>query len=126
MPDLGREESARRLCELLPRWTYYPQLPPGSAFAPHAGFITMHGEHGQEYEEDVELPAPDAPLHEHLAFVGRVAEAVGCKTPALAWGPEGQAIVSLDDDEGYGISRDISESVLLAALTSVQARGGGK
>ena len=40
------------------------------------------------------VPAPAAPLHEHLAFVGRIATAL----------PEGWRLVQVEDeDAGYGI-----------------------
>ncbi len=45
----------------------------------------------------VNIPAPDAPLHEQLAFVGRLAEAVGA-FPTITCGNVGKR-----DSEGYRI-----------------------
>lgn len=64
-----------------------------------------------------DLPAPDAPLHEHLAFVGRVAEAIYPRR-------DGQ---DLDQQVGWACraltdSIDPSWSALLAALAALEAR----
>lgn len=64
---MNREEAARRFAELI-----------GGHFDPESRWID--GPHPTIRGADTSLcrlPAPDAPLHEHLAFVGRVAEAIG-------------------------------------------------
>ena len=63
----SRADAARRFAGVL-GWVCYgsiPGRPKAIALAEHNGAPIVW------------VPEPDAPLHEHLAFVGRVAEAIG-------------------------------------------------
>lgn len=105
-----REETARAFAAAM-GWRFHPILPiphttPIQGFAPN-GWI---------------LPAPDAPLHEHLAFVGRVAEALGtgvqmgyCPKARAAW-------VGFDERVRSQEAPDPSWAAMLAAIAARGAK----
>lgn len=113
----AREEAARRFADLL-GWTYLPEE--RLFFTPP--FV------GDECDDEIEFPAPDAPLHEHLAFVGRVAEAVEVREFAI------ESPTYRNGDEKFrvtfwpGISacaadaKDLSFAALLAACKAKEGR----
>jgi len=78
-------------------------------------------------EKIIELPAPDAPLHEHLAFVGRVAEELGTR-PTIASLDTGGWYVSFPGSPTYhGTAADPSYAAMLAAKVMRRgAKRGGK
>lgn len=68
------------------------------------------------------IPAPDAPLHEHLAFVGRVAEALGLPVVANCGFTSPPAMVAF----GNGLMKmasDPSWAALLAGTAALAAKG---
>lgn len=82
------------------------------------GFIRRY----ERWPQNVSLPAPDAPLHEHLAFVGRVAEALGtgvqmgyCPKARAAW-------VGLDERVRSSEAPDPSWAAMLAAIEARKGR----
>jgi len=95
MPDL--REKCERLAERLPpdegRAWWFQSHADGS---PAELFVNLKPYEGSDWlpSKTIPIPAPDAPLHEHLAFVGRIATAL----------PEGWRLVQVEDeDAGYGI-----------------------
>lgn len=109
-----RETAARALAEKM-GWRY-ESAAWDDAIAFRIGEPSTKG----EFHQTIYIPAPDAPLHEELAFVGRLAEALGIKQPSLAWDEQGKAIVSFTDD-AYGIDRDLVTAAMLAAIQAKEA-----
>lgn len=76
------------------------------------------------------LPAPDAPLHEKLAFVGRLAEALGTITPymnfRIDWNrctsPDLRAVVTFN----YDFEATAGDLVLAALFAAAEAAKGGE
>jgi hypothetical protein len=66
-------------------------------------------------------PSPRAPLHEELKFLGRVAEALGCKEPELMWGKRARAGVSFTP-QSISFARHLSDAVMLAAIEARRER----
>ena len=70
------------------------------------------------------IPASDAPLHEQLAFVGRVAEALGCRIVHLIYEPRASAVEFAPDRETFdrhdgaemSTATDLAWAAMLAAL----------
>ena len=93
-----------------PRWTYI------AGDRPHGRFDCPDG--------GVLIPAPDAPLHEHLAFVGRVAEQFPHADLAITkLGTDGfQSRVSIGIHRGD--ADDLSEAAMLAAISAKSAGTG--
>lgn len=60
----SRDEDARRLAGMLDRWHYIMD----------AEGYDLSGLFSRPDGPEIVFPAPDAPLHEHLAFVGRLLE----------------------------------------------------
>ena len=115
-----REKAAREFAEAI-GW----KRPDWDSRSP--GFLVPNpqGQCAHDREWYCEFPAPDAPLHEHLAFVGRIAEAVasvlGERDPVFAWGWVRGALENCI--EGARVKYDPSWAALLAAtsaLTSVK------
>lgn len=104
---LDRVAAARRFAELM-GWQYHESHPS----------ITFWNIGG--------LPAPDAPLHEHLAFVGRVAEAVKPRVILLRLFDCGAWIVSFRavGRKYESTNPDLVHAALLAAVAALEARGG--
>lgn len=110
MTTQTREETARAFAETM-GWRFHPILPiphttPIQGFAPN-GWI---------------LPTQDAPLHEHLTFVGRVAEALGtgvqmgyCPKARAAW-------VGFDERVRSQEAPDPSWAAMLAAIEARKGR----
>lgn len=69
------------------------------------GFIRRY----ERWPRNVSLPAPDAPLHEHLAFVGRVIEAVDTKQPRCGREMIASAYIMLDMERAADSSWAIME-----------------
>lgn len=67
------------------------------------------------------LPAPDAPLYEHLAFVGRAAVAID-EPPLCLWPTDFGWCVTLG--EAQATAPDLSHAALLAALAALEVRHG--
>lgn len=126
MSDQTRDGTASRFatsvgwhkCETM---TFRPFGRASDPAPPHGiGFIV----HREMKDEMVHLPDHDAPLHEHLAFVGRVAEALGAEgftidsNPARVWFRVGAAI----GDGKPGEDGDLSEAAMLAAIAAKGAR----
>ena len=115
---MTREEAARAFAEKM-GWTIDiddSHVTPIWSFK-SAKFEMWNPEHNQRIHTYAELPAPDAPLHEHLAFCGRVAEAIYPRR-------DGQ---DLDQQVGWVCraltdSIDPSWSALLAALAALEAK----
>jgi hypothetical protein len=114
---MTREEAARRFAELA-GWKLRP-LPRSPAYVP-THFETDPGSHTGG--ERIDFPLQDAPLHEHLEFVGRIAEAVGHDR----W-----YISTMDDPRGFmvqfvmlggGSAPDLSHAALLAGIAALEAR----
>lgn len=73
------------------------------------------------------LPKADAPLHEHLEFVGRVAEAIGSQRFYISHGMEyapgkRSTTILFHETGGSGCAEDASWSALLAALAALETR----
>lgn len=76
-------------------------------------------------DDDILIPLPGAPLHEHLAFVGRIAEAIECRIgvchddemDGLGWAvsmwPHGLAV---DREWSYG--EDPTHAAVRAAIAT--------
>lgn len=101
-----RKETARAFAEAM-GWTFYGDRYPADA---DRYFTRADGRYVTN------LPAPDAPLHEHLAFVGRVAEALGtgvqmgyCPKARAAW-------VGFDERVRSQEAPDPSWAAMLAAI----------
>lgn len=111
-----REEAARKFAEAM-GWKY-----DGEAWDERnqfrIGTPNKYGEHPQR----VRLPAPDAPLHEHLAFVGRVAEALGVRTMRFQLWDTGAATVQFASRRASGTHRDPSWAALLAATEAAKGK----
>jgi hypothetical protein len=102
-----REAAAKELAEAM-GWTW--THPSGTPDVGYSWFTT------NDVGDQIMFPLASRPLHEHLAFVGRIAEAVG-RTPWLAWDERGWPIVSLGD-EHTGIAADLSWAALIAATAA--------
>lgn len=127
---MTREEAARAFAEKM-GWKY-----DGEAWDErkqfNVGTPNKYGEHPQRFP----LPAPDAPLHEHLEFVGRVAEAIGARDVAVSWtrmpfkdrvgfvlSPDPRAPdAKRHERHGYHEGGDLCHAALLAALAALEAR----
>lgn len=124
-----REQAARRFADLTDRIYWPPQPASDPASGPGIGALSwciaaraVPLRPGVMGEPCLWLPAPDAPLHEHLAFVGRIAEAVGA-------GAEFSAEVSAEfggarvlfGDHAIALAPDLSHAALLAAISAVEA-----
>lgn len=111
MTTQTREETARAFAETM-GWRFHPILPiphttPIQGFAPN-GWI---------------LPTPDAPLHEHLAFVGRVSSARWDHPPYklhIAYEHGLGAVVWINDVRGD--APDPSHAAMLAAIEARKGR----
>lgn len=107
MTTQTREETARAFTEAM-GWTFA---------------ISRFGGHFNAGSPDpFRLPAPDAPLHEHLAFVGRVAAALGtgvqmgyCPKARAAW-------VGFDERVRSQEAPDPSWAAMLAAIEAKRGR----
>jgi hypothetical protein len=62
------------------------------------------------------IPAASAPLGEQFAFVGKLAEQLGCERPRVVYGPEGW-IVNYSD-ETLGMGYDLVHAAIRAALAA--------
>jgi len=71
-----------------------------------------------------DLPEPDAPLHSHLAFVGRVAEALGASHVRVSYSVGMAACVKFAPLDGRTTSSapDLSHAAMLAALAARGSR----
>ena len=67
------------------------------------------------------LPAPDAPLHEHLAFVGRIAEALGLVGKFISW-----ERYHAGDEVQFHLSRALASDPSWAAMLAAIAARGAK
>lgn len=65
------------------------------------------------------VPSPDAPLHEHGAFVFRIAEAVGATQISTIWV---SFIKTVDFDGHTSCADDLSHAALLAGTAALKAR----
>lgn len=125
----GRERDAEALAAAI-GWRWHPDMRSGASFStepPVRGGCRMVDE-----AEWIALPSPDAPLREHLGFVGRVAEALRPQF-ILAFSEEYER-----DDRTYGVGfwrpaafpadnfsarkTDASWACMLAALRALEAR----
>lgn len=103
-----REDVARRLAERL-GWT-----PVRCNGRPYAGFEFLNDE-GDDYIF-VPFPPPDAPLHEHLAFCGRVIEAAGALAFIIGRYPDGFQVKMRFPDCESGHQPDLSLAAARAIL----------
>ena len=79
------------------------------------------------FKESIPIPAPDAPLHEKMEFVGRIAEAI--KTNVFAvdmrhheFTDVGPIAVTFKHEDGWCYSNDLCHAALLAALAALESR----
>lgn len=77
--------------------------------------------HYGESRDDLDIPAPDAPLHEKLGFVGRLAEAVGAESFYLRSSAAGCVVQWIEprNIEAGGAAPDL---VLAAIQAATQAK----
>ena len=111
MTTQTREETARAFAEAVGWELSIHEMP---------SRVTVFG--GVPFTFALILPAPDAPLHEHLAFVGRIAEALGtgvqmgyCPKSRAAW-------VGLDERVRSSEAPDPSHAAMLAAIEARKGR----
>lgn len=115
---MNREETARKFAEAM-----FADDPMRVTY--ETGDVVDGFDFEPKLDELTPLPKPDAPLHEHLAFVGRVAEALGdfdsierFSTPSgggVEWG------VSFDAENAH-VAADPSWAAMLAAIAAKAAR----
>jgi hypothetical protein len=135
---MNRDDAARAFAEAMPKWRRPDWLEDGQ---PWSGFLAPNPCPPAcgvcQRDIFIELPTPDAPLHEHLQFAGRVIHALsglredGCEcefaieSPLLER-PNDPAQVTLWDEftgEAHvGKASDLSWAAMRAALA---ARGKG-
>lgn len=140
---LDRDAAARRFAELM-GWRFEI----GPAFFPVNAWVFWIGlDDGKgEAPEQIRVPAPDAPLHEQLAFVGRIAEAIASSDPTRGWSVSG--IESDADHSAWDVrfgydgdyhgrvnyysfgneweGGDLVHAALLAGIAAIEAKGGAK
>lgn len=114
MTTQTREETARAFAAAM-GWTILPLADPPTTLGMR-GWVEFETRLPKLVRDNVRLPAPDAPLHEHLAFVGRVAEALGtgvqmgyCPKARAAW-------VGFDERVRSQEAPDPSWAAMLAAI----------
>lgn len=81
------------------------------------GFIRRY----ERWPQNVSLPATDAPLHEHLAFVGRVAEALGLDGKFISW-ERYHAGDEVQFHENRALASDPSWAAMLAAIEAKESK----
>ncbi len=69
-----------------------------------------------EAAEWIDIPTPSAPLGERMAFVGRLAEQLGCERPRVVYGPDGWIVNYSDETLGQG--HDLVHAAIRAALNA--------
>lgn len=129
-----REEAARAFAEKMGWEVEWGHLIRGAGELTITAFYRKVTDDGHvEPEDEIEFPAPDAPLHEHLAFVGRVAEAIGSAFPFVATAaPAYMNPRAIEYSVGFGdpgiptsvvyTRPDLCHAALLAALAALEAR----
>lgn len=134
MTTQTREETARAFAAAM-GWRWAEETPehrsPGGLYLPRIPLVFSVPGEGDAIGSALFLPDPSAPLHEHLAFVGRVAEALGTDTFRNFGGvwkerraPEWRVAF---DHEGRnfgcnGFAPDLSWAAMLAAIEARKAR----
>jgi len=135
-----RETAAREFCKLI-GWTYQEPHESAGIGTPvtftSAPFQMWDMEHNQRIDTHAEFPVADAPLHEHLAFVGRIAEAVGrgisLERIARRWKPsvidtfDWHVVVAEQEFRAesklwHGSASDLSWAALLAGTAALRER----
>lgn len=119
-----RDEAARAFAE---------KMDLGRALVGERGDIIFTGDSPLSVDH---VPAPDAPLPEQLAFVGRVAVAIGARDVAVSWtrtlfknrvgfvlSPDPRAPdAKRHERHGYHEGGDLCHAVLLAGLAALEGR----
>lgn len=81
MSDTKRDDAAHELVKAV-GWVSYK---PGPCFYGAGSFLVRSWfVDSTQHFDRLWLPLPDAPLHEHLAFVGRVADVIGVDRQGFA------------------------------------------
>lgn len=121
---MTRDEAARRLAGLMPGWWYYGD-PEGYHVA---------GLFSRPDGPEIRVPVSDAPLWESLAFLGRIAEAVGYAEnfgmtmrvyPADQSDHSDRAFVRFGN-HASAFAGDVSRAALLAAVAAMESRKESK
>jgi hypothetical protein len=113
----SREETAKRFAEAM-GWEFN---------AEDYDFACPHPTIANAATQWTDLPAPNAPLHSHLAFVGRVAEALGMKV-GLCFDDDRAdpvwaiAFFSKPAGREWSYAMDLSWAAMLAALAAKESR----
>ena len=126
---MTREEAARKFAEVMGwecehgHWTVGVGV---GELVVTAFYRVIDAEGHVEPEDEIELPPADAPLHEHLAFVGRVAEALSPWTLSVIYAHEraGTWHVGFHRRPGHLITGpEASDPSWAAMLAAIEAKG---
>lgn len=121
---LTRDEAARAFAERM-GWTFEIGGPWQPLDKRQIG-IGPADKYGS-FKESIPIPAPDAPLDEALAFVGRIAEAIKTNVVAVdmrhhEFKDVGPIAVTFKHENGWCYSDDLCHAALLAALAALASR----
>lgn len=115
----SREDAARKFAEAM-GWGYDQYDKTLWCFGTKPGTDSL---------DFVIFPAPDAPLHKQLAFVGRVAEAIGEHRILIdtaggddLWVRFGRGAANPVGDPSCTCALDLAHAALLAGIAALEAR----
>ena len=92
-------------------WEYHSRLGGGAYFYNYTG-------------EDIDIPAPDAPLPEALAFVGRIAETLGCKWGDIEFSAGTNVVIFRTPFNAHQFQGDAPDLAWAACRAAIAAKGG--